>query len=113
MRVPCGLPTTGLQVPTEPVTSQAWHWPPQATSQHTPSTQNPEPHSALDPQAMPIGLAHSPSEPATLQRIPELQLAVSQQTPSTQLPDAHEAAPPAVQLAPAASFGEQAPALQK
>jgi hypothetical protein len=36
-RPPCGAPTTFAQVPTEPGTSQAWHCPLQAASQHTPS----------------------------------------------------------------------------
>jgi len=39
VRVPCGLPVTGVQVPTDPATSQASHWPAHATSQQTLSTQ--------------------------------------------------------------------------
>ena len=38
-RPPCGVPLTAVQVPTLPATSQAWHWPPQALLQQTPSTQ--------------------------------------------------------------------------
>jgi hypothetical protein len=38
-RAPCGAPPTAVQVPTLPATSQASHWPPQATLQQTPSTQ--------------------------------------------------------------------------
>src|ERR1700733_4942054 len=38
-RVPCGVPLgTGTQRPTDPATSQAWHEPVHALSQHTPST---------------------------------------------------------------------------
>jgi hypothetical protein len=38
-RAPCGVPATATQVPALPATSQAWHWPLQAVSQQTPSTQ--------------------------------------------------------------------------
>jgi hypothetical protein len=44
VRVPWGAPLVGEHVPMEPVLSQAWHWPPQAVSQHTPSTQLPDVH---------------------------------------------------------------------
>jgi hypothetical protein len=44
-RAPWGAPTTGEHVPADPATSQAWHCPPQAVSQHTPSAQKPLPHS--------------------------------------------------------------------
>jgi hypothetical protein len=44
VRPPCGAPATATQVPTLPETSQAWHWPPQALLQQTPSTQFPLPH---------------------------------------------------------------------
>jgi hypothetical protein len=43
-RVPCGAPLTVVQTPTEPGTSHAWHWPPQALLQQTPSTQLPLTH---------------------------------------------------------------------
>jgi hypothetical protein len=45
-RAPCGWPWfgTGAHVPTEPGTSQAWHWPVQAALQHTPSTHRPDRH---------------------------------------------------------------------
>jgi hypothetical protein len=43
-REPCGEPFATVQVPTRPSTSQAWHWPSQATSQHTPSTHSPLEH---------------------------------------------------------------------
>jgi hypothetical protein len=39
VRAPCGLPVTGVHVPTAPAMSQAWHWPSHAVSQHAPSTQ--------------------------------------------------------------------------
>jgi hypothetical protein len=39
VRAPCGAPTTGVHAPTLPETSHAWHSPPQAWLQHTPSTQ--------------------------------------------------------------------------
>jgi hypothetical protein len=41
-RLPRGAPVTGVHVPALPETSQASHWPGQAPSQHTPSTQKPE-----------------------------------------------------------------------
>jgi hypothetical protein len=43
---------TGLQVPA--TTSQAWHCPPQAELQHTPSTQKPDWHWSPAPQVWPI-----------------------------------------------------------
>jgi hypothetical protein len=36
-----GVPLTPVQTPIEPVTSHAWHWPPQLELQHTPSMQLP------------------------------------------------------------------------
>lgn len=51
--VPCGLPATGVQVPTLPATSHASHWPVQASLQHTPSTQNPLTHAPFEPHASP------------------------------------------------------------
>jgi hypothetical protein len=33
-----------VQLPTAPARLQAWHVPPQAALQHTPSVQKPEPH---------------------------------------------------------------------
>ncbi len=49
----CGAPVTGVQVPTLPATSQAWHWLPQDELQQTPSTQMPPAHSPLPPQSVP------------------------------------------------------------
>ncbi len=53
-RAPCGAPLTPVQVPTAPATSQAWHWPPQAESQHTPSTQFPDEHWFAPAQLIPF-----------------------------------------------------------
>jgi hypothetical protein len=43
-REPCGAPFTTVHVPTDPVTSHAWHCCEHALSQHTPSTQLPLRH---------------------------------------------------------------------
>jgi|HubBroStandDraft_6_1064221.scaffolds.fasta_scaffold483576_2 hypothetical protein len=43
LRDPCGAPVTGAQVPPVP-TSHAWHCPPHAVLQQTPSTQTPLEH---------------------------------------------------------------------
>jgi hypothetical protein len=53
VRLPCGAPVVFVQVPTLPVTSQAWHCPPQALLQQTPSTQLPAAHSLPAPQTVP------------------------------------------------------------
>jgi hypothetical protein len=45
-----GLPLMALHLPTEPASSHDSHWPSQALSQHTPSTQYPVEHSAADLQ---------------------------------------------------------------
>ena len=42
-----GSPLIVTQVPTLFCSAQAWHWPPQALSQQTLSTQNPLVHCAL------------------------------------------------------------------
>jgi hypothetical protein len=52
-RPPCGAPATGMHVPTDPSASHAWHWPPHAALQQTPSAQRPEWHSAAPPQTVP------------------------------------------------------------
>lgn len=111
-RVPWGSPATAEQVPTLPLTSHAAHCDVQAVSQQTPSTQKPEPHSALDEHAMPSGFAHVPALPGVLHFAPPEHDDVEQHTPSTQLPEAHDAAPPAVQLVPSASLPTHRPALQ-
>src|SRR5262245_24422419 len=66
LRVPCGDPVTAEHVPTLPLASHAAHCAPQAVSQQTPSTQKPEPHSALVEHATPFGFAQVPAEPDTL-----------------------------------------------
>ena len=53
-RAPCGAPLTAVHLPTLPATSQAWHWPPQAELQQTPSTQLPLVHWSDAPQAAPL-----------------------------------------------------------
>lgn len=62
VREPWGAPVTAVQAPTWPATLQASHWPPQATLQHTPSTQKAEPHSRLSAHAWPLGFrgTHAP-----------------------------------------------------
>ena len=63
VRDPCGVPLTATQVPTEPETSQAWHCPPQALLQHTPSTQLPLPHwlDAVQAPPLPFFGTHAPA----------------------------------------------------
>jgi hypothetical protein len=49
-RVPCGAPEARVvHVPMLPETSHAWHWPPQALLQQTPSVQTPLVHSFAAP----------------------------------------------------------------
>ena len=50
-----GPPATDVQVPTLPFSAQASHWPVQAVSQQTPSTQCGDPHWFAPPQACPGG----------------------------------------------------------
>jgi hypothetical protein len=59
-----GLPETGLQMPGWPGSAQAAHWPLQAVSQQTPSTQKPEVHWLLPPQvaAWAFLAVHTPAE---------------------------------------------------
>jgi hypothetical protein len=52
-RGPWGAPLTATHWPTLPATLQAWHWPPQAWLQQTPSTQFPFPHWVEAVQATP------------------------------------------------------------
>jgi hypothetical protein len=63
VRDPCGVPVTATQVPTLPETSQAWHWPPQAVLQQTPSTQLPLPHWLAAVHAPPLASlgTHAPA----------------------------------------------------
>jgi hypothetical protein len=88
-RLPCGAPRTGEHVPTSPVVSHAWHSPPHALSQHTPSMQNPVPHSVPSEHAVPFAFAQCPSDVARLHEKPAPAHAVSQQRPPTQLPLRH------------------------
>jgi hypothetical protein len=64
VRAPCGAPATGVQVPLLPATSQAWHWPLQAVSQQTPSTQLPLAQWPGAPQPAPFASlgAQTPAE---------------------------------------------------
>ncbi|TMB30309.1 MAG: hypothetical protein E6J65_01500 [Deltaproteobacteria bacterium] len=61
-RPPCGFPLTAKHWPTLPGTSQAWHWPPQAWLQQTPSAQLPLTHWLEAPQARPSAFfdTHAP-----------------------------------------------------
>ena len=62
-RVPCGAPlVTVVHVPELPGMSQAWHWPPQAWLQQTPSAQLPLTHWLEAPQARPSAFfdTHAP-----------------------------------------------------
>ena len=49
-----GAPATAVQLPTLPGTSQAWHCPPQAALQQTPSAQKPLAHCTLSWQVAPF-----------------------------------------------------------
>jgi hypothetical protein len=85
-RAPCGMPSTAVHLPTLPPTSQAWHCPPHALSQHTPSTQLPEPHSALDAQGVALALVQCPGAVGRLHEKPVPVQAASQHVPPTQNP---------------------------
>ncbi len=73
-----------MQIPIDPLTSQASHWPVQALSQQTPSTQLPLAHSPAPEQLCPLGL---PTQVWTLQtgRLAG-QSAALQQWPALPLP---------------------------
>jgi len=53
-RVPRGWPLTVLHVPTLPSSAHPWHWPAQAPSQQTPSTQKVLAHSLPAAQLAPL-----------------------------------------------------------
>jgi len=74
----------GVQVPTEPATSQASHWPEHLVSQHTPSMQLELPHSESRVQALPCLAVHLPSLPGDAHDEPAPQSATPQHTPSVQ-----------------------------
>ena len=61
VRVPCGAPVTGAQLPF--TTSQAAHCSVHGPLQHTPSTQNPLPHSAVVVQFSPLFFLQVPVVP--------------------------------------------------
>lgn len=110
VRVPCGAPTTAVQVPTLPPISQASHCPEHAVLQQTPSAQTPEPHSALVVHPVASGLEQDPA-PLALHFSGAAQDGVEQQTPSTQLPEAHWDG--AVHTVPSAPVVMHTPLLQK
>jgi hypothetical protein len=83
----------------------------QAESQQTPSTQKPEPHSALDAHAVAFAFAQWPRDVGRLHEKPLPVHAESQQMPPTQLPLAHPFAP--VQPLPFGCLSTHAPPLQK
>jgi len=80
-----GPPATGVQVPTLPLSAQASHWPVQAVSQQTPSTQCCDPHWFAPPQACP-GASSGTQTPA------EHQVPFAQSESALQLP-LHAAGP--------------------
>jgi hypothetical protein len=111
-RAPCGSPSTGAHLPSKPGTSQAWHWPPHAASQHTPSTQLPEPHSLASEQLAPLLFVQIPLLVGLPQELPAPQSVTPQQTPSVQnRPALHTDAPEHATPSPARTV--QLPALQK
>src|SRR5262249_40667102 len=63
-RAPWGAPVTATHWPSEPATLQAWHWPPQAWLQQTPSTQLPLVHWFPAPQARPSAFFGTQAPPA-------------------------------------------------
>ena len=110
VRAPCTAPATATHVPTLPPTSHASHWPVQALSQQTPSTQLPEPHSAPDVHVVASGFAQVPV-PLALHLSGAVQEETRQHTPSTHLPDVH--CEGLVQTVPAPPVVTHAPPLQK
>jgi hypothetical protein len=109
VREPWTLPITAEHLPALPPTSHASHWPVHVVSQHTPSTQCPEPHSESALHVVASGLLHVPS-PLALHLRPDAHVALEQHTPSTQLPLEHSVLDEHV--AASASLGTQLAALQ-
>lgn len=72
-RIPRGMPITAVQAPRAPATLHASHWPPQARSQHTPSTQKPETHSLAAEHIPPLG--RRPMQTPITQTLPMAQSA--------------------------------------
>ena len=97
-------------MPALPATSHAWHWPPHALLQQTPSTQLFEAHSPAAAHATPLAFEQWPTAPAFAHENPTPPHAASQQNPDAQNPDVH--ALPLAQLVAFAPFGTQAPAKQ-
>jgi hypothetical protein len=81
-----------------------------ADSQQTPSTQKPEPHSALDVHAVAFAFAQCPRIVGRLHEKPVPEHAVSQQMPPTQLPLEQSVDP--VHALPFGCLSTQAPPLQ-
>jgi hypothetical protein len=79
-RDPWGPPATLVQVPTWPATSQAWHCPPQAALQQTPSTHWPLAHWVAPAHALPFARS-GPQIPAE-QKLPETQSKSEAQLPA-------------------------------
>jgi hypothetical protein len=78
-RAPRGAPGTGVQVPTDPATSQASHCPVQAALQQTPSAQKPLAHCVPAAQA-------APSAPFGAQTPPEHHWPAAQSPSAAQSP---------------------------
>jgi hypothetical protein len=110
-RSPRGTPSTGVQVPNFPETSQASHWPSQAVSQHTPSTQKPVAHSGPLSHALPRFFLQTPGASGVAHELPTSHSATPQQTPSVQNPVLHPAE--LVHGVPRSAAGAHAPDLQK
>jgi hypothetical protein len=79
VRPPRGSPTTAPQTPALPATLQASHWPLQAVSQQTPSTQLPLAHCAALPQLAPAASREVQTPPE--HQSPPLQSALVTQSP--------------------------------
>jgi hypothetical protein len=82
-----------VHVPALPETSHASHWPAQALSQQTPSTQWPLPHSLSALHVVASGLLQVPA-PFALHTNGEVHDATEQHTPLVQCPLAHSPSPP-------------------
>jgi hypothetical protein len=90
VRAPWGAPLVMMeQVPRKPATSQATQLPEQAVSQHTPSTQRPEPHSDAVVHVVPSVARQRPGDAVLAHVLSVPQVAASQHTPSVQKPCAH------------------------
>src|SRR5437773_2178133 len=103
-RAPCGSPaTTGLQVPSAALVSQAMHCSVQGALQQTPSTQNPDWHCPASWHARPLPIR--PQEPSTHAFAPTqspfpLHLSAQRLPSPLQAKGAHEMPPPAAAQVP-------------